>query len=368
MQGASAQDPIKWDDVVFNDSDDDELISGEMSASLKISKGYRDPLGIVNERVDPQTEDIDYSSEQFNPMRFLLEIHNSTSLQALEKGLDSMRGTVLDEESRLKKLVKDYFGDFVTARKTIEDLEKTLSDPAFFDSEGHLVMENVRDTVKMAEDMIAPLQSNREKIYSLQTSLQLFRKYRLMFPTIDNVEEYLRSKQWDKLLKEYQKYKTTIMDSNESNIVIEMIKTHMMSYIQKAIDELLSLLYNSSSVLTSEQQTHFINVVIGLDYPHVPELFMIQNSLQTWKNSIIFYKEQLLNRRVAVGLLLQYMRDLSSKYLEILKKCMNVLCSMMKRVSDLTSVSESISEIMNHVDTMMTLYQQEVVSEKKNYQ
>ena len=102
-------------------------------------------------RVDPQTEDIDYSSEQFNPMRFLLEIHNSTSLQALEKGLEycfllsvicsSMRGTVLDEESRLKKLVKDYFGDFVTARKTIEDLEKTLSDPAFFDSEGHL--ENV---------------------------------------------------------------------------------------------------------------------------------------------------------------------------------------------------------------------------------
>ena len=86
-------------------------------------------------------------------MRFLLEIHNSTSLQALEKGLEycfllsvicsSMRGTVLDEESRLKKLVKDYFGDFVTARKTIEDLEKTLSDPAFFDSEGHLVMENV---------------------------------------------------------------------------------------------------------------------------------------------------------------------------------------------------------------------------------
>ncbi len=85
----------------------------------------------------------------------------------------------------------------------------------------------------MAEDMIAPLQSNREvslclcfdlqKIYSLQTSLQLFRKYRLMFPTIDNVEEYLRSKQWDKLLKEYQKYKTTIMDSNESNIVIEMV-------------------------------------------------------------------------------------------------------------------------------------------------
>ena len=44
-----------------------------------------------------------------------------------------------------------------------------------------------------------------------------------MFPTIDNVEEYLRSKQWDRLLKEYQKYKTTIMDSKESNIVIEMV-------------------------------------------------------------------------------------------------------------------------------------------------
>lgn len=32
------------------------------------------------------------------------------------------------------------------------------------------------------------------------------------------------------------------------------------------------------------------------------------------------------SRRVAVGLLLQYIRDLSSKYLDTMKKCMNVLC------------------------------------------
>lgn len=110
-------------------------------------------LFLFYRKVDPQTDDIDYSSEQFNPMRFLLEIHNNTSLQALEKGLEynsmviiicsSMKGTVLDEESRLKKLVKDYFGDFVTARKTIEELEKTLSDPVYFETNGHLVLENV---------------------------------------------------------------------------------------------------------------------------------------------------------------------------------------------------------------------------------
>ena len=37
--------------------------------------------------VDPQTEDISYSSENFNPMKFLLEIHNSTALNELENGL-----------------------------------------------------------------------------------------------------------------------------------------------------------------------------------------------------------------------------------------------------------------------------------------
>lgn len=67
----------------------------------------------------------------------------------------------------------------------------------------------------------------------------------------------------------------------------------MMEYIHKAIDELLSLLYNSSSVLTAEQQAHYISVVIGLDYPHVPELFMLQNSLQTWKSAIVFCKEKM---------------------------------------------------------------------------
>lgn len=49
-----------------------------------------------------------------------------------------------------------------------------------------------------------------------------------MFPTIDHVEEYLRNKQWDKLLKEYQKYKDTIKDSKESNIVIDLVGIGLM--------------------------------------------------------------------------------------------------------------------------------------------
>lgn len=131
-------------------------------------------------------------------------------------------------------------------------------------------------------------------MYALQNSLQLFRKYRLMFPTIDNVEQYLASKQWDKLLKEYTKYKNTILTSTESNVVIDVIKSHMMEYIQKAIDELLSILYSSSSDLSSEQQAHYISIVIGLDYDHVPELFLVQNLLQTWRSVLTGCRDRLL--------------------------------------------------------------------------
>lgn len=55
----------------------------------------------------------------------------------------TMKGTVLNEEERLKKLVKDYFGDFVTARKTIEELEKALSDRTYFTEDGSLLLESV---------------------------------------------------------------------------------------------------------------------------------------------------------------------------------------------------------------------------------
>ena len=54
-----------------------------------------------------------------------------------------MNSAVLDEETRLKKLVKDYFGDFVTARKTIEELEQTLQDKTFFTKDSNLVAEEV---------------------------------------------------------------------------------------------------------------------------------------------------------------------------------------------------------------------------------
>lgn len=55
----------------------------------------------------------------------------------------TMNTAVLDEENRLKKLVKDYFGDFVTARKTIEELENTLQDKSFFKDDQTLVVEDV---------------------------------------------------------------------------------------------------------------------------------------------------------------------------------------------------------------------------------
>lgn len=55
-----------------------------------------------------------------------------------------MKETTMDEEARLKTLVKDYFGEFVTARKTIEELNGTLSDNKFFTKDGNLVLEGVR--------------------------------------------------------------------------------------------------------------------------------------------------------------------------------------------------------------------------------
>ena len=60
-----------------------------------------------------------------------------------------MKGTMLDEESRLKKLVKDYFGDFVTARKTIEELESTLSDKTYFTENGGLCMDAVLQRTRL---------------------------------------------------------------------------------------------------------------------------------------------------------------------------------------------------------------------------
>ena len=67
-----------------------------------------------------------------------------------------------------------------------------------------------------------------------------------------------------------------------------------MGYIHQAISEILTLLYNSSNTLSPEQQSYLINIVIGLDYDHVPELFMVQNALQGWKQGISFCTEKLM--------------------------------------------------------------------------
>ena len=67
----------------------------------------------------------------------------------------------------------------------------------------------------------------------------------------------------------------------------------MSTYIQKAIDDILSSLYNNNNTISAEQQVHLISIVIGLDYEHVPELFMMQNALHVWLTGITFCKEKL---------------------------------------------------------------------------
>ena len=107
-------------------------------------------------------------------------------------------------------------------------------------------------------------------MYALQNSLPLFMQHRAMYPTIDNMERYLQNKQWDGVLKEYTNFQSTLQHSEESNVMIDFIKAHIMEYVQKATDEILSILYS-----------------------HVPELFMLQNSLQGYKNAISGCRERL---------------------------------------------------------------------------
>lgn len=130
-------------------------------------------------------------------------------------------------------------------------------------------------------------------MYALQNSLPLFMQHRAMYPTIDNMERYLQNKQWDGVLKEYTNFQSTLQHSEESNVMIDFIKAHIMEYVQKATDEILSILYNSGDSLSPEKQSYYIGIVIGLGYSHVPELFMLQNSLQGYKNAISGCRERL---------------------------------------------------------------------------
>ena len=130
-------------------------------------------------------------------------------------------------------------------------------------------------------------------MYALQNSLPLFMQHRAMYPTIDNMERYLQNKQWDGVLKEYTNFQSTLQHSEESNVMIDFIKAHIMEYVQKATDEILSILYNSGDSLSPEKQAYYIGIVIGLGYRNVPELFMLQNSLQAYKNAISGCRERL---------------------------------------------------------------------------
>ena len=90
-------------------------------------------------------------------------------------------------------------------------------------------------------------------MYALQNSLPLFMQHRAMYPTIDNMERYLQNKQWDGVLKEYTNFQSTLQHSEESNVMIDFIKAHIMEYVQKATDEILSILYNSGDSLSPEK-------------------------------------------------------------------------------------------------------------------
>lgn len=66
------------------------------------------------------------SSPSFDPKKFLLQCHKSTSFAELKRGLQNLDCSIQTRTETLKGLVKDNFDRFVGAKSTVDAIYKEL--------------------------------------------------------------------------------------------------------------------------------------------------------------------------------------------------------------------------------------------------
>ncbi|ONM37055.1 Exocyst complex component SEC5A [Zea mays] len=160
------------------------------------------------------TDEVIYSSPNFDPKVFLSWVHKDTSAADLEAGALTLKTDPKGRTQQKKLLVKENFDCFVSCKTTIDGICVVIEEDPEGVGTAHLysVTLKISGVANRAFEPLFERQAQAEKIRSVQGMLQ---RFRTLFNLPSAIRGNIRKGEYDLAVREYQKAKSIVFPSHE---------------------------------------------------------------------------------------------------------------------------------------------------------
>lgn len=133
-----------------------------------------------------------------------------------------------DQAAQMKKLVKEHFEQFVQCRDSVESVGTLTTETSIWPvppndnyKGGKIKAEKYLDTAKdESENLFSPVLKQNQEVKSLKFAQHILDRYNYVFNLPDQLKQYLRQKEYEAIVREYLRVKSTIKD-NELSVVVK---------------------------------------------------------------------------------------------------------------------------------------------------
>jgi hypothetical protein len=178
-----------------------------------------------------QKGSINTSLPDFNPVLFLNQVHQQTSLASLEKGLTHLEQSLNDRTAQMKNLVEQHFGQYVFCKDTIDHLHQVLqseisSNTKVAKSSGRSVklMQDINKVKEECEELYAPLLQRKTETDQILRVLSILHRFRFLFGLPKSLQE--RKGGWEQVIRDYQKAKQLVVIKASAMSVAQQNAAH----------------------------------------------------------------------------------------------------------------------------------------------
>jgi len=224
------------------------------------------------------------NQDDFNPSLFLTEVHQKTPFRRLEEGRSHLERTISNSADAMKRLVGEHFDEFVNCKETIDGIHQRIADEiSKSDSRTSTVQRDVAALQQTAVAIYAPLLTRKREIDRIRKSLEVLKKFRFVFSLPASIRKHIRSRAYDKVIRDFQKANAIIVQKNSEreneSQVLDMVLQEVQQVVADFRKELFKKLENNRLPLQDQLAT--IGYLYELDCSPDPAWFYLKKQEET---------------------------------------------------------------------------------------
>lgn len=218
------------------------------------------------------------TSPKFDPMDYLTTVHAGTKYMQLQDGLYALEESVVSQNYRLKKLVKEHLTLFLQCKSSIDNISTAQFEGVDMRGFSELAQQIEADARRLLE----PLISRKESADRIESVLNLLQRFNFLFHLPADIAQNIKRAEYERVAHDFRKARLFVSSCHVP--VFSQVLRRVEQQIQDLRAELFAKLQATASANEAERYISHLKILESAVDPS--EVYM-KHQLEALENAMI---------------------------------------------------------------------------------